>query len=154
MDISQFDSIKTNTRKLELEDHEGNPLMYDTGETEASGEFEEDGTTPIMQSVNARVTITLVSSDSHEYTSVYKSQVTSTIGKIGRRGKARKNAVTGDTVAEDKLELLTACTKSWVGWQDGGKDFPCNPKNALALYTRLPFVREQVEEYVHERGNF
>ena len=153
MDISQFDSIKTNAKKLELEDPNGQPLLYDTGETEDSETELEECTTdggidvsrPVQVPVRAAVTITLVSSDSPEYTTVYKAQVTETIGRVGKRGKSKHN-VTGETVAADKLALLVACTKAWTGWQDNGKDFPFSKKNALSLYERLPFVREQVDE--------
>ncbi len=152
MDISQFDSLKTNTRTLELEGPDDKPLMYDTGETEDSGKKDDAGD-PIMVPVLGRVTMELVSSDSSEYTSVYKQQVTNTVQRVGKRGKNKHN-VTGDSVAQDKLELLVACTKGWTGWQDGGVDFPYSKRNARALLERLPFVREQVDEFVHDRGNF
>ena len=144
MDISQFDSIKTQVSELQVEGPDDELLTYDTGEKDDEG-----------KPLHKIVTISLVSSDSSEYTREYKAQVTETISKVAKRaGKGGKFKVTGDSVDADKLELAIACTKGWVGFESNGKDLEFNPKNCRMLYTRLPFVREQVEQYLNDRGNF
>lgn len=163
MDISQYESIRTNVPKLELDDPSGKPLMYATGEVEETGEFEEhesdtnENGSPAMvatvRPVMARVTISLVSSDSVEYTSLAKRQLSSAIGRNVKR-KGRVNNSAGEQQSDDRLDLAVVCTKAWVGWEDGGKEYPYSKKNALDLYTRLPFVRDQVEDFIHDRGNF
>ena len=144
MDISQFDSIKTQVSELEVEGPDGDLLTYDTGE-------KDDENKPLHKIV----TISLVSSDSSEYTRAYKDQVTDTISKVAKRaGKGGKFKVTGDSVDNDKLELAIACTKGWVGFELNGKVLEFDPKSCRMLYTRVPFIREQVEQYLNDRGNF
>ena len=80
MDISQFDSIKTQVSELEVEGPDGDLLTYDTGEKNDEG-----------NPVHKIVTISLVSSDSSEYTRAYKDQVTDTIGKVAKRASKGGN---------------------------------------------------------------
>ena len=144
MDISQFDSIKTKVSDLQVEGPDGELLTYDTGEKNEE-----------QKPVHAIVTISVVSSDSSEYTREYKDQVTDTISKVAKRaGKGGKFKVTGQSVDDDKLELSIACTKGWTGFELNGKPLEFNPKNCRMLYARLPFVREQVEQFINDRGNF
>lgn len=157
MDISQYDSIQTTTSDMQVEGPRGEPLWYETGELEEEHDsstglqvLDQEGK-PALCSVRARVTISLVSRDSPEYVRCYRSQVTN---RVEQTGKAGKVTVTGDSVAEDKLELLIACTKGWTGWEDKGKELKFTPRNVRMLYTRLGFVREQVDGFIHDRGNF
>ncbi len=146
MDISQFDSIKTKVSDLHVEGPDGDMLTYDTGEM-----TEGDDPKPLHKVV----TISVVSSDSSEYTREYKAQVTETIAKVAKRaGKGGRFKVTGDSVDSDKLDLAIACTKGWKGFELNGKTLEFNPKNCRMLYTRLPFIREQVEMHINDRGNF
>lgn len=144
MDISQFDSIKTKVSDLQVEGPADELLTYDTGEKNEEG-----------KPIHSIVTISVVSSDSSEYTREYKDQITETIAKVAKRaGKGGKFKVTGDSVDSDKLDLAIACTKGWKGFELNGKPLEFNPKNCRMLYARLPFVREQVEQFINDRGNF
>jgi hypothetical protein len=133
MDLSKFDSLSSSESLLAVEDPEGNPLTWES----PSGE--------------APVTIALVCCDSPEYVRVHKQQVTD----IAERATSRKSKiVTGDTAEKDKLDLLVACTKGWQGFTLNGAPFPYNAANARTLYTRYRFIRDQVDEFIHQRGNF
>lgn len=141
MDLSNFQSITTNQRTLEVRDPDGELLKYNTGQNDDDGKA-------VMQSC----TITLVSEDSPEYQTIFKRQLTENVQRaIKRSGKAK---MTGTQIQNDKMDILVGVTKAWVGFEWNGKDFPFSLKNAREIYTRLPFIKEQVDEFVHERANF
>ena len=101
----------------------------------------------------AQATISLLCSDSSEYQTVYKQQITDNANKLVKR-KGKKSGITGDSVDEDKLDLLVACTKAWIGFENNGKPLPFSKQNTRMLYTKLPFIRDQVDDFIHDRGNF
>lgn len=146
MDISNYTSLPTTTAKMEVEDHVGEPVLYKTGNTVTN---EDDEDVPEM----AQATISLVCSDSSEYQAVYKQQITDNAAKLVKR-KGKKSGITGDSVDEDKLDLLVACTKAWIGFENNGKPLAYSKQNARMLYTRLFFIRDQVDDFIHDRGNF
>lgn len=59
----------------------------------------------------------------------------------------------------DGVLLLTMCT---VGWRDGDKptitwgdeELPFSPANAERVYTELPFIYSQIDEFIGDMGNF
>jgi hypothetical protein len=133
MDLSKFDSLLNSESQLTVLDPEGNPLTYEG----------PDGPLPVL--------ISLVCCDSPEYVRVHKQQVT----EIAERATSRKGKViTGESSERDKLDLLVACTKGWVGFTMNGASFNYSPVNARTLYSRYRFIRDQVDEFIHERGNF
>ena len=134
MELSKYDSLSSSESLLLVKDPDNNQLTY----SGADGE-------PLP------VSIALVCSDSPEYVRVYKNQIT----EIADRASSRKGkAITGESAARDKLDLLVACTKGWLGFTLNGAVLPYSAVNARMLYTRYAFIREQVDTFVHERGNF
>ena len=65
-----------------------------------------------------------------------------------------KMKLSAEELDSDGLDLLTALTVSWRGIEWDGKPYPCTPENARSLYTKLRWLREQVDEFVGERANF
>lgn len=55
---------------------------------------------------------------------------------------------------EAGLGLLAACTLAWEGVVVDGQEMPCSKDNAKALYRRFPWIREQVDTFIGDRGNF
>lgn len=47
-----------------------------------------------------------------------------------------------------------AITQSWSGVEWDGKEFPFSAENALKLYSERRWIREQVERFAGQRGNF
>lgn len=140
MDLSKFETLDTATADIEIIGPGGEYLTYDTGEKDDKG-----------QVIRARSTITICSQDSNYYQRVFKRQVTENGSKLTKRGESK---ITGDSLEKNKIEILTACTSGWKGWTLQGKPFEYSKHNANYLYTAFPFIREQVDEEIHERGNF
>lgn len=59
-----------------------------------------------------------------------------------------------EKLEKENIEVLAACTLSWKGVVLEGKDLPCTRENAVMLYTRFPWVKEQVERFVIDRTSY
>lgn len=67
------------------------------------------------------------------------------------KGKAKFNSA---EMLEDGLELLVACTKGWKHIKISGVVLPFSEENSRMLYTKYPWIREQVDTFVNDRANF
>lgn len=66
----------------------------------------------------------------------------------------RKHVVQPEQIDRDALELLAACTVAWHGVVVDGKTVACSPEAAAMVYRRLPWLREQADEFANARENF
>ena len=67
---------------------------------------------------------------------------------------ARYRAPTADELDAEATELVAKCTLSWRGVMIDGAELQCSFANAKQLYTRLPWLREQVDLFMGDRANF
>lgn len=107
-----------------------------------TGEPLEEGGEPI--------TITLLGTDSDTFLRVNDAA-------INRRLKAPNRAlvVTAEEQRATQIELLVACTLDWkhVGTKES-PDLPYSKANAKLVYSKLKWVRDQVDVFVVDRSNF
>lgn len=68
----------------------------------------------------------------------------------GKRGKGKS----AEEQEREGVEMLVACTLNWSGVVLDGTELPCTPENALMLYTRMPWVKEQAREFIMDRWNY
>lgn len=54
----------------------------------------------------------------------------------------------------ESIEILAACTLSWKGVLVDGAPLPCSRDNAIKMYTRFPWLREQVEQFISDRSEY
>ncbi len=52
------------------------------------------------------------------------------------------------------IDVLVACTLGWEGLGDKEGPLAFTPENARRLYIDYPVIREQVDNFVGNRGNF
>ena len=75
-----------------------------------------------------------------------------------RRLRLRAVRPSAEELEADAAELLAACTAGWSLCTLDGEplDVPCTPGSAQELYTlpALAWLREQVDTFVADRGNF
>ncbi len=75
--------------------------------------------------------------------------------RLNMRGRGK---VTPEELEGDGVDLLSALTVGWylLDFAGGKIDVPFNADNARELYSTpaLSWIREQVDEYVADRGNF
>ncbi len=68
--------------------------------------------------------------------------------------KTRGRPVSIEAMDASGLELLVGITVGWEGARQDGRDLECNEENTRMLYTKFPFIREQVDTFVGDRANF
>ena len=92
------------------------------------------------------VFITLVGIDSRTYR---KARAEMIDRQLARRGRPDF-----DERQESTVSALAACTTGWRNVVLDGKELPCTPENARTLYTRFPWIREQVDAFTSDRGAY
>jgi hypothetical protein len=93
------------------------------------------------------VTIRLLGTDSDAYT-----QASNALTDRAMRNRGRQ-VLTAAGLLTDQINLLAKVTVGWWGLEKDGEPFPFTEDNAKALY-RVAFIREQVEAFIADRGNF
>ena len=77
---------------------------------------------------------------------------------IKERAKAQMSRKSADVdfIANDKeaVELLAKCTTGWTGITEGGKELPFSLANAIYIYTKYNWIREQIDNAIGDRANF
>ena len=93
------------------------------------------------------ITITLIGTDSKTFRDISKIRATMALKKKTREIDLDQNE-------QDSIELLARCTKCWSGITENGKDIPFNHENAVELYTKYLWLREQIDRFMADRSNF
>jgi hypothetical protein len=109
------------------------------------------GGKPLRDKHDKPVTIKLLGPDSMVYRKANRDMV---------RKRVRANAV-GETETSfddedaENISLLARLTVGWSGVNDPkGDPIPFSYDAAVQLYTRYPVIRDQVDLFVANRGNF
>lgn len=106
----------------------------------------------MVQDEPVPLTLTLLGSDSP----TWKAKVFDTNRRRLRemQGARRQSAMSPERIDADALALLAEATVGWSGVVIDGKVVPCTPENAAMVYSRLPWLREQADEFANARENF
>lgn len=121
--------------------------------------------------VDLGITIRVLGKDSDEFQKVSRTQSrkrTAKMTKGGFRNVASMASI--EEIEQDGLELLAACTIGWhrIDTDDTGKvsgavkdtllidgnEIPFSVANALMVYERFPWIKEQVDIAIGDRANF
>jgi len=132
MDLRTFDTVGAAEEggTVELRDPEGNVFLDDSGKP---------------------ITITVKGADSKLYTRSHHEAVSRRLSKrLGRGGMKLRS----DEWDKDAMEILVKCTTSWSGIMLDGKKLEFTESNVRMVYTDFPWLKEQVDEFVQDRGNF
>ena len=93
------------------------------------------------------ITITLIGTDSKTFRDISKSRATASLKKKTREIDLDQNE-------SDAVELLAKCTKGWAGITENGKEVVFSFDNAVQLYTKYLWLREQIDRFMADRSNF
>ena len=93
------------------------------------------------------ITITLIGTDSKTFRDISKSRATASLKKKTREIDLDQNE-------SDAVELLAKCTKGWTGITENGKEVAFSFDNAVQLYTKYLWLREQIDRFMADRSNF
>lgn len=93
------------------------------------------------------IVITLIGTDSKTFRDISKSRATASLKKKTREIDLDQNE-------SDAVELLAKCTKGWTGITENGKEVAFSYDNAVQLYTKYLWLREQIDRFMADRSNF
>jgi hypothetical protein len=101
------------------------------------------------------ITIRVLGKDSDEFQKVSRAQSKKRMAKMTKGGFRNPNtAVPVEEVEQDGIQLLAACTKGWSGVIVEGKEVPFSTDNAVMIYERFPWIKEQIDTAIGDRANF
>jgi hypothetical protein len=109
---------------------------------------------PLLKPDGNPVTITLRGADSDVYTAASNQLTNRAV-----RNRSKGIFATAEMLQADTIELLTKCIVAWDGLthrptpESEPVPFVFNEANAKTLL-RVNYVREQVEQFVNDRGNY
>jgi hypothetical protein len=129
LDLSQFDTAKAAEQGADLQ------LRHPTTDAPLPDAF-----------------ISLVGADSDKFQAQRRKQTNRRLENAARRSGVVK--LSDEEVQHDQIELLVAATIGWRGLELDGEKLAFSADNARMLYTRLPWVREQVDQFIGDRANF
>jgi hypothetical protein len=96
-----------------------------------------------------KLTVTVLGSDSP----TWRNKVADINRRRLREMRGRKS-VSPEQIDGDALDLLAVCTVAWTGVVLDGQALACTPETATTVYRRLPWLREQADEFANSRENF
>lgn len=101
----------------------------------------------LTQDDGTPITITVLGSESKKFQRAMDAFERS---RSGRKQKPMARAERQRAAAA----MLAEVTVGWQGIIWDGEELPCTKENAKMLYFERPFIREQVDEFVGDMGNF
>jgi hypothetical protein len=105
---------------------------------------------PLLKDDNKEMTITVYAPHSAQYKSAIHEQ---TNKRIQKASKGKKVTFTAEELDNATLELLAKTTKDW-NIQLGGKSPKFSVAEAVDLYSKLPWLKQQVLEAQEDYSAF
>ena len=110
------------------------------------------------------IVITILGRDSDIFQKITRQQNKKRMDRMSKSGfRSGKLAPSPEEVEADGLELLSECTICWVttdeeGARDTipleGEELPFSIENVKRVYSRFPWIKEQIDVAIGDRANF
>lgn len=68
--------------------------------------------------------------------------------------KRRKMSINPKQIKAQAMAYTVAAVADWKHISFEGKELECTPKNVRMVFEKLPWLKEQVDEFISERSNF
>ena len=92
-------------------------------------------------------TITLIGTDSKAFRDLAKQRATAAL----KRTKEEQEDYDSDA---SLIEMLAKCTLAWSGIEEGAKAVEFSQENAVKMYSKYQWLKEQVDRFIGDRANF
>lgn len=130
------------------------PAAFDFATRDVVAKAEEGAELEVLDPVTGEavgVYIMLAGADS----AVHRKAVTN-VSKRRLNGQKgfRAKGFDPEKMEAENIEVLAACTLSWKGVLVDGAPLTCSRDNAIKMYTRFPWLREQVEAFISDRSEY
>ena len=109
----------------------------------------------VMDPVSGRpngVRIRLAGLDSPAHRAAQREMTNRRLAAMARRGSRYRPRA--EELEAEALNLLVAVTLDWEGISENGQPLACTPENVREVYARVPWLHEQVDDFVGDRANF
>ena len=130
------------------------PAPFDFASRDVAAKAEEGAELEVLDPVTGEavgVYITLAGADSAVHR---KAAVNASKRRLNSQKGFRNKGFDLEKMQEESIEIFAACTLSWRGVQVDGALLPCSRDNAIKMYTRFPWLREQVEQFIGDRSAY
>ena len=84
----------------------------------------------------------------------YKDQTRKVQDRNLKKGFRGMKNLKSETLENNRIELICVCTIDWENIQYNGESVPCDFENKRWLYKEYPWIFDQVDEFIGDRGNF
>jgi len=105
---------------------------------------------PIKNDDDTEMTVTIHGKYSAKYREIQQSQQNARLKRAERGGKMK---LTAAELLADRLDLTVGCVDSWT-IQLNGTTPDCTPEAIRTIFTRFPWMREQIEAEMEDTQAF
>ena len=142
------------TESTAVEATTATPAAFDFATRDVAAKAEEGAELEVLDPATSEavgVYITLAGADS-----VVHRKAVANISKrrFNNQKGFRNKGFDPERMEAESIEILAACTLSWKGVQVDGAPLTCSRDNAIKMYTRFPWLREQVEQFIGDRSAY
>ena len=100
------------------------------------------------------ITISVLGKDSDLFQKVSRNQNKKRMAKMQKGGFRNNTSIPIEQVESDGIDLLAACTTGWTGVVIDKKEIEFSKDNAIMVYERFPWIKEQIDTAIGDRANF
>jgi hypothetical protein len=68
--------------------------------------------------------------------------------------RQRRSTLTAEQLDKNDVALVAACVTDWQGFKASGAPIPFSKEAVIKVFTRFPYVLEQIKEEMSARENF
>ena len=130
------------------------PAAFDFASRDVAAKAEEGAELEVLDPATGEavgVYIMLAGADSSVHR---KASVNISKRRLNGQKGFRNRGFDPEKAEAENIEILAACTLSWKGVLVDGAPLPCSRDNAIKMYTRFPWLREQVEQFISDRSAY
>lgn len=98
------------------------------------------------------ITVSVLGKDSDKFRQVQAAQGRKRTAKLQKTGF--RAGMSPAEIEQEGIELLASCTTGWKGMVMNGQEVPFSHENAVAIYTKYPWIKEQVDTAIADRSLF
>lgn len=102
----------------------------------------------LATSTGAAITISIVGMDSDQFRTRHRAIINK------RLNAGKKVKITAEEIEGESIDTIAACITGWQNVDLDAKPLDFSKANAKTLLTRLPWLREQLDEAIADRANF
>lgn len=102
----------------------------------------------LTSDTGAAITISIVGMDSEQFRTRHRAIINK------RLNAGKKVKISAEEIEAESIDTIAACITGWQNVELDAKVLEFSKASAKTLLTRLPWLREQLDEAIADRANF